>query len=103
MFIIKFYTNNLVSLIFGNCQDCKDGKSRRGKREKSSSEQDQEEAPKGYIHVRARRGQATDSHSLAERVCTAHQTPHTYTQIVSCHLLDLDAIYLSLGEEGEDQ
>lgn len=27
-----------------------------------------EEAPKGYIHVRARRGQATDSHSLAERV-----------------------------------
>lgn len=22
-----------------------------------------------YIHVRARRGQATDSHSLAERVC----------------------------------
>ncbi|KAL8154150.1 hypothetical protein V2J09_011910 [Rumex salicifolius] len=27
-----------------------------------------QEAPKGYIHVRARRGQATDSHSLAERV-----------------------------------
>lgn len=27
-----------------------------------------EEAPKDYIHVRARRGQATDSHSLAERV-----------------------------------
>ncbi|XP_020571779.1 transcription factor bHLH78-like isoform X2 [Phalaenopsis equestris] len=26
------------------------------------------EPPKGYIHVRARRGQATDSHSLAERV-----------------------------------
>ncbi|KAL0355027.1 UNVERIFIED_CONTAM: Transcription factor, partial [Sesamum radiatum] len=26
------------------------------------------EAPTGYIHVRARRGQATDSHSLAERV-----------------------------------
>jgi BHLH transcription factor Upa20 len=30
-----------------------------------------EEEPKGYIHVRARRGQATDNHSLAERVlCT---------------------------------
>ncbi|KAK0591168.1 hypothetical protein LWI29_036430 [Acer saccharum] len=29
---------------------------------------DQEEPPTGYIHVRARRGQATDSHSLAERV-----------------------------------
>lgn len=27
------------------------------------------EAPKDYIHVRARRGQATDAHSLAERVC----------------------------------
>ncbi|KAJ0971199.1 hypothetical protein J5N97_019158 [Dioscorea zingiberensis] len=27
-----------------------------------------EEPPEGYIHVRARRGQATDSHSLAERV-----------------------------------
>ncbi|ONK58589.1 uncharacterized protein A4U43_C09F14620 [Asparagus officinalis] len=26
------------------------------------------EPPSGYIHVRARRGQATDSHSLAERV-----------------------------------
>ncbi|KAK2662260.1 hypothetical protein Ddye_000834 [Dipteronia dyeriana] len=29
---------------------------------------DQEEPPRGYIHVRARRGQATDSHSLAERL-----------------------------------
>ena len=28
------------------------------------------EPPKDYIHVRARRGQATDSHSLAERVLT---------------------------------
>lgn len=26
------------------------------------------EPPKDYIHVRARRGQATDRHSLAERV-----------------------------------
>lgn len=30
------------------------------------------EPPKDYIHVRARRGQATDSHSLAERVCQFH-------------------------------
>jgi hypothetical protein len=29
---------------------------------------EEEEEPKGYIHVRARRGQATDSHSLSERV-----------------------------------
>ncbi|KAK1360027.1 transcription factor bHLH137 [Heracleum sosnowskyi] len=34
--------------------------------EKSKEEKDG--APTGYIHVRARRGQATDSHSLAERV-----------------------------------
>jgi hypothetical protein len=26
-----------------------------------------------YIHVRARRGQATDSHSLAERVCQSYE------------------------------
>ncbi|KAL8099165.1 transcription factor BC1-like [Apium graveolens] len=32
------------------------------------SEEEKEGAPSGYIHVRARRGQATDSHSLAERV-----------------------------------
>lgn len=31
------------------------------------------EPPKDYIHVRARRGQATDAHSLAERV---RRTPH---------------------------
>ncbi|WOH05458.1 hypothetical protein DCAR_0624875 [Daucus carota subsp. sativus] len=30
--------------------------------------EEKEGAPSGYIHVRARRGQATDSHSLAERV-----------------------------------
>ncbi|XP_021308564.1 transcription factor bHLH137 isoform X1 [Sorghum bicolor] len=42
-------------------------KKKGGKRDRSSKEVDEEE-PKGYIHVRARRGQATDSHSLAERV-----------------------------------
>ena len=38
---------------------------------KTKTEQDTPkppEPPKDYIHVRARRGQATDSHSLAERV-----------------------------------
>ncbi|KAL8124128.1 transcription factor BEE 3-like [Apium graveolens] len=38
----------------------------RGKRSKNSDKE--EEKPKGVVHVRARRGQATDSHSLAERV-----------------------------------
>ncbi|XWS50740.1 hypothetical protein CRYUN_Cryun12cG0113300 [Craigia yunnanensis] len=37
----------------------------RGKRAKSN---EKEEKPKEVVHVRARRGQATDSHSLAERV-----------------------------------
>ncbi|XP_073143658.1 transcription factor bHLH62-like [Henckelia pumila] len=36
--------------------------------EKQKSNQKPPEPPKDYIHVRARRGQATDSHSLAERV-----------------------------------
>ncbi|WJX47891.1 hypothetical protein P8452_34529 [Trifolium repens] len=58
----------------------KDAKEGRGKKQKKSSGEEKkkeekkdqkknvEEAPTGYIHVRARRGQATDSHSLAERV-----------------------------------
>lgn len=35
---------------------------------KNNVEKSKEGAPSDYIHVRARRGQATDSHSLAERV-----------------------------------
>ncbi|GAU25485.1 hypothetical protein TSUD_71390 [Trifolium subterraneum] len=58
----------------------RDTKEGRGKKQKKSSGEEKkkeekkeqkknvEEAPTGYIHVRARRGQATDSHSLAERV-----------------------------------
>ncbi|CAH9109108.1 unnamed protein product [Cuscuta europaea] len=42
----------------------KEGKEKKTKEDKKCTE----EAPTGYIHVRARRGQATDSHSLAERV-----------------------------------
>ncbi|KAK7316853.1 hypothetical protein RJT34_00609 [Clitoria ternatea] len=40
----------------------------KGKAEKKDQRKCPEEPPTGYIHVRARRGQATDSHSLAERV-----------------------------------
>ncbi|KAL6506523.1 hypothetical protein OROGR_024704 [Orobanche gracilis] len=36
--------------------------------QKQKANQKPPEPPKDYIHVRARRGQATDSHSLAERV-----------------------------------
>ncbi|TKY73698.1 dimerization protein [Spatholobus suberectus] len=42
-----------------------DDKPKEGKKDQRKCP---EEPPAGYIHVRARRGQATDSHSLAERV-----------------------------------
>ncbi|KAL3835373.1 hypothetical protein ACJIZ3_010109 [Penstemon smallii] len=41
-----------------------DGEKNKSKEEKKI----EKKATEGYIHVRARRGQATDSHSLAERV-----------------------------------
>nr|XP_043633130.1 transcription factor bHLH62-like isoform X2 [Erigeron canadensis] len=44
-----------------------DAKRSKSNEEKKENEKPKE-APKDYIHVRARRGQATDSHSLAERV-----------------------------------
>ncbi|KAI7738974.1 hypothetical protein M8C21_010441 [Ambrosia artemisiifolia] len=46
-----------------------DGEGSSGSRSKAAAEQSSKpaEPPKDYIHVRARRGQATDSHSLAER------------------------------------
>lgn len=57
----------------------REGKSKRQKKCMSNGGEDRKEGkgekkvadqqpPTGYIHVRARRGQATDSHSLAERV-----------------------------------
>ncbi|XP_058082415.1 transcription factor BEE 1-like [Magnolia sinica] len=43
-------------------------KTRLGRRKRGKCNEKQEEKPKEVVHVRARRGQATDSHSLAERV-----------------------------------
>ncbi|XP_047943864.1 transcription factor bHLH137-like [Salvia hispanica] len=43
-------------------------KGKKQKKVKEAEEKKEGEEDKGYIHVRARRGQATDSHSLAERV-----------------------------------
>uniref|UniRef100_A0A803LZK3 BHLH domain-containing protein n=1 Tax=Chenopodium quinoa TaxID=63459 RepID=A0A803LZK3_CHEQI len=50
--------------------DEKDGKKENTEQNagESNKEVTKPEPPKDYIHVRARRGQATDSHSLAERV-----------------------------------
>lgn len=45
--------------------DCQEEKKKKNAKKIVPSE---EEGAIGYIHVRARRGQATDSHSLAERV-----------------------------------
>ncbi|CAK9143357.1 unnamed protein product [Ilex paraguariensis] len=46
----------------------KEGEEKKHRADKKDKNKVAEEAPIGYIHVRARRGQATDSHSLAERV-----------------------------------
>lgn len=55
----------------GKTAESKDETNRAGNNEPKSPDkanQKPPEPPKDYIHVRARRGQATDSHSLAERV-----------------------------------
>ncbi|XWS37059.1 hypothetical protein CRYUN_Cryun19dG0010800 [Craigia yunnanensis] len=77
----KRRTRNETTLNSAQSKDAKEGKSKKqkkcndaknGKKESKADKKDQkkspEEPPTGYIHVRARRGQATDSHSLAERV-----------------------------------
>ncbi|XP_039056914.1 transcription factor bHLH137-like [Hibiscus syriacus] len=72
----KKRTRNGITLNSAQFKGAKEGKTKRQKKnEKKDSKavkKDQkkasEEPPSGYIHVRARRGQATDSHSLAERV-----------------------------------
>lgn len=46
----------------------KDKEEENGNQKQNKNNSKPPEPPKDYIHVRARRGQATDSHSLAERV-----------------------------------
>ncbi|KAJ0253927.1 Transcription factor bHLH78 [Hirschfeldia incana] len=63
---------------FSKTAERKDEEEKKGKRRREDEGDEEEgnkgndtkapEPPKDYIHVRARRGQATDSHSLAERV-----------------------------------
>ncbi|XVE63740.1 hypothetical protein DITRI_Ditri07aG0044400 [Diplodiscus trichospermus] len=78
----KRRTRNGTTSNSSQSKDAKEGKSKRPKKckeamknekkeckaEKKDEKKSPEEPPTGYIHVRARRGQATDSHSLAERV-----------------------------------
>ncbi|XP_039011466.1 transcription factor bHLH137-like isoform X2 [Hibiscus syriacus] len=73
--IQKKRTRNGTTLNSAPFKGAKEGKTKKQKKcnnalknEKKVSKAVEKEAPTGYIHVRARRGQATDSHSLAERV-----------------------------------
>ncbi|XVE56507.1 hypothetical protein DITRI_Ditri04bG0016000 [Diplodiscus trichospermus] len=50
------------------CNDALKNEKKEPKADKKEQNKGSQEPPTGYIHVRARRGQATDSHSLAERV-----------------------------------
>jgi hypothetical protein len=57
------------------------GISKRSKDATATQGEEEEEKPEpgeDYIHVRARRGQATDNHSLAERVRTNYSTGKIY-------------------------
>ncbi|XP_003626938.3 transcription factor bHLH62 isoform X2 [Medicago truncatula] len=49
-------------------EEIKEGTPNAGEEKQNKSDSKPPEPQKDYIHVRARRGQATDSHSLAERV-----------------------------------
>jgi hypothetical protein len=62
--------NNLVE--GRNKKQKKNKEEENPKAEKKDQRKCLDEPPTGYIHVRARRGQATDSHSLAERVHYSH-------------------------------
>lgn len=74
---------------------CKKGR----KKKKSNVDQEnkkvrdskEEEGQLGYIHVRARRGQATDSHSLAERVLYLYFSSFFYIRISIYTLLPISS------------
>lgn len=59
----------------GSDQSQKKHKNDQSKETVNKESSQSEEAPKeNYIHMRARRGQATNSHSLAERVRTHYRS-----------------------------
>jgi hypothetical protein len=49
----------------------KKGKTAAAEEKPTGGDGDGDDEKPAYVHVRARRGQATDSHSLAERVSSA--------------------------------
>uniref|UniRef100_A0A1J3GE25 Transcription factor BEE 1 n=1 Tax=Noccaea caerulescens TaxID=107243 RepID=A0A1J3GE25_NOCCA len=82
----------------GNINTTETGSLRRGKRLKKKKEEEEEEKEREVVHVRARRGQATDSHSLAERVrrgkinerlrCLQDMVPGCYKSMGMATMLD---------------
>lgn len=75
---------------------------------RKSSKDNDSEPPKDYIHVRARRGQATDAHSLAERVSRQGITIHlplvfSVSETQRCNGFIARPLSLSTGEKREDQ
>jgi len=80
------------------------------KKGKGKSTKPPVEPPKDYVHVRARRGQATDSHSLAERVrhCTSTRfLPFEPCRQISCvwagiHNRTLLLVGVLIGSKRED-
>lgn len=79
------------------------GSSKNGveKCDSKGEKQDDAKAPeplKDYIHVRARRGQATDSHSLAERVLTTPWKTHLF--LCQClHNANVCGVWLVVRQE----
>lgn len=59
---------NIDEVKLNNKSSRKSGDNSKKKKKKMSEDKEKNGGLTGYVHVRARRGQATDSHSLAERV-----------------------------------
>lgn len=81
-------------------EDSKAGTSSAGDEKQNLSSSKPPEPPKDYIHVRARRGQATDSHSLAERVrITSNDNDNKQT----CARFRFWHCVFVIGSKGENQ
>jgi hypothetical protein len=73
----------------GSDSSVEDGEQKKGKGKNGKPV----EPPKDYVHVRARRGQATDSHSLAERVQFCSWPLHCFLASV-CQDSSLTSLYV---------
>lgn len=84
--------------------DLKGNKEKKPKDEDSKAIQAGDEPSSGYIHVRARRGQATDSHSLAERVFLDVSFIYLFIITIMTELISLTRNSNGCsGKKGEDK